>query len=124
MRLIVLTCFFGVVGFWALAQNKPYQDVSNSEFRELYAKPNTVILDVRTASEYQSGHIPGAILLNLYDPDFEQKIKTLDKTKSYLVYCRSGMRSSQASYILSQAGFGKIYNLTNGLTNWDGKLEQ
>ncbi|MEI0594514.1 rhodanese-like domain-containing protein, partial [Brachyspira pilosicoli] len=74
---------------------------------------NMVILDVRTREEYLSGNIPNAINIDVLSQDFKSKIDMLDKNKEYLIYCRSGNRSSIASSIMSTNGFINIYNLEN-----------
>lgn len=80
--------------------------------------PNTVVLDVRTPEETAQEKIPGAIEINYYDPGFAQKIGKLDKTKTYLVYCRSGNRSSRACEAMQQMGFFNLYNLQGGMLAW------
>ncbi|MDD2832845.1 MAG: cyclic nucleotide-binding domain-containing protein [Methylotenera sp.] len=62
-----------------------------------------VWVDVRLPSEYTFDHIRGAI--NLPVGDIRQHADTLDKTKTYLVYCQTGRRSSAAAFILAQRGF-------------------
>ncbi|OCA83186.1 hypothetical protein A8F94_18900 [Bacillus sp. FJAT-27225] len=74
------------------------------------------ILDVRTPEEYQAGHIEGAIMIPLQV--IESQMAKLGKDKTYLVYCRSGNRSQQASEILSQNGFKHIYNMSDGYSEW------
>nr|WP_289844072.1 rhodanese-like domain-containing protein [Brachyspira pilosicoli] len=74
---------------------------------------NLVILDVRTREEYLAGNIPNSINIDVLSQDFKSKIDMLDKNKEYLIYCRSGNRSSIASSIMSTNGFINIYNLEN-----------
>lgn len=96
-----------------------YKNLSHPEARELLLKhqgdPNLVILDVRTPEEYDRGHLPNSHLINFYNPNFQGEIAKLDKTKQYLVYCRSGNRSSKAATMMSGMGFGQIMNLTSGV---------
>ncbi|MCB0662462.1 MAG: rhodanese-like domain-containing protein [Saprospiraceae bacterium] len=79
---------------------------------------NVVVLDVRTPQETAQGVIKGAVEINLYDPEFEQKIQQLDKSKTYLVYCRSGKRSVSACNVMAKNGFSKLYNLKGGYNSW------
>jgi rhodanese-related sulfurtransferase len=76
-----------------------------------------IILDVRTVSEYESGHVPGAILI----PDYELKAKAAsmlkDKEQVILVYCRSGSRSSRAAKNLVDLGYTNIYDF-GGIISW------
>ena len=74
-------------------------------------KENVIILDVRTDQEYKSSHLKGAINIDFYQPDFKSQISKLDKTKTYLIYCRSGNRSGQTLNIMKNLGFTNLENL-------------
>ena len=102
-------------------QEKPFKDVDVAEFAELMKGDNVVVLDVRTPEETAQGKIEGAMEINLHDPDFAKKISGLDKEKTYLVYCRSGHRSSIASGEMAKQGFKKIYNLVGGYNAWSAE---
>ncbi len=82
------------------------------------ANPSFVVLDVRTADEFASGHIAGAINVDYYATDFKDQLGKLDKSKGYLVYCRTGARSAQAVQIMLAGGFQKLWNMTGGITAW------
>lgn len=84
---------------------------------------NAVILDVRSPQEYQEGHIPGAVNINIQDPDFMDKLDELATDKTYLVYCRSGVRSAKACHMMGSQGFEHLYNLDGGILEWSGKVE-
>ena len=71
----------------------------------------TVILDVRSQSEFAAGHLPGAKLLDFNSGEFTAAIPTLDKNAEYLIYCRSGNRAGKALIQLSNAGFTNVQNL-------------
>ncbi len=94
------------------------QNVDVAGFKKLMNNPDVVILDVRTPREVAQGAIEGAVNINLYEPDFDQKIEKLDKSKTYLVYCRSGHRSVTASNKMLSKGFTKVYNLLGGYNAW------
>jgi len=79
---------------------------------------NFVILDVRTPSEYVQGYIKNAVNLDYNSPDFKALVNSLDKNKTYLVYCRTGVRSAAASQMMSELGFKDIYNMNGGITDW------
>jgi rhodanese-related sulfurtransferase len=68
------------------------------------------LIDVRTATEYESGHIDGAVNLSLQDIQ-AGTLPTAPKDKPVYVYCRSGNRSSQASATLKAAGYQNIIDL-------------
>jgi rhodanese-related sulfurtransferase len=98
-----------------------YRNISSKEAKQLIDNKEVVVLDVRTPEEYQDGHIPNAILIPLQE--LENKLNELDKEEPYLVVCRSGNRSTQASEILTSNSFAKIYNMTGGMNNWTYEIE-
>jgi len=101
-----------------------YQNILNNEFKRISKSPDAVIIDVRSPDEIQSGIIPGTkIFIDFNNEDFGEAAKSLDKGKTYLIYCRSGSRSGKACKILSEMGFsGPLYNLAKGIAEWDEPL--
>jgi rhodanese-related sulfurtransferase len=93
-------------------------DLSVTEFSSKVAEAGIITLDVRTPGEFNEGHIEGAQLIDFQSGNFESEIATLDKSKTYAVYCRSGSRSGQAVKIMSNAGFTNLYNLNGGVIDW------
>ncbi len=94
---------------------KVYQDLTAADFMAgISSDQNVVILDVRTASEFGAGHLKGAIKMDFLSGEFAQKLDSLDTSKSYYVYCRSGNRSSAACKQLAKVGCEKVYNLIGG----------
>lgn len=94
-----------------------YNDVTVSEARSMIdSNPSLVVLDVRTQSEYDSGHIRNAKLIPV--TELEQRLDDLSKTDEILVYCRSGVRSQTASQILVDNGFLHVYNMLGGISAW------
>lgn len=83
--------------------------------------PGVVLLDVRTAQEVASGIIPGALHIDISRPDFIEKINQLDKSKPYVVYCRSGRRSVSACNMMANEGFQQLYNLQGGILSWNAR---
>lgn len=81
-------------------------------------KAGAMILDVRTPNEYASGHIPGAVNMDFYAPDFSQRLESLDKTRECFIYCASGNRSGQAIKVMQQAGFRRVVDLKGGFGAW------
>lgn len=77
-----------------------------------------VILDVRTASEFAAGHLAGAINIDFYQSDFKSKLSELARDKTYLLYCRTGVRSAKAVAIMDSLGFTRLYDLSGGITQW------
>ena len=97
-------------------------NVNGAQFADLAKEANTVIIDVRTVAECQSGMIPKAINIDIMSGAFSSKIAELDKTKTYLVYCRSGNRSGSACGAMESIGITNCYNLVGGVGAWTGKL--
>lgn len=84
---------------------------------------NAVIVDVRTPEEWCEGIIPGAILLDIYQPqEFMEGLQSLDKSKSYYVYCKAGGRSMNACAVMEESGFAQAYNLVGGFLQWKGEV--
>ena len=90
---------------------KRYKNIKVSEFKEMKRKKDTVILDVRSRGEQVSGVINGQRNMNVMDKKFRENVSKLDRSKTYLIYCRSGMRSARACRIMAKLGFEKLYNL-------------
>jgi rhodanese-related sulfurtransferase len=93
-------------------------DLSVSEFSSKITEAGIITLDVRTPGEFNEGHIEGALLVDFQSGNFENEIESLDKNKTYAVYCRSGNRSGQAVKVMSEAGFTNLYNLNGGVIDW------
>ena len=89
-----------------------------AEFAQKITQPSVVLLDVRTPAEFNEGHIPNAVNIDVLAEYFTADIETLDKSKEYAIYCRSGKRSVDAAYVMSEAGFDKTFNLTGGIIEW------
>ncbi|MCB9338754.1 MAG: rhodanese-like domain-containing protein [Lewinellaceae bacterium] len=95
-----------------------FQDLDVAAFKAKMSEPGIVLLDVRTPEETAQGKIEGAVELDYNAPNFEQEVAKLDKDKTYLVYCRSGGRSSSACEVMHGQGFTKLYNLKGGYMAW------
>ena len=95
-----------------------WKTVSPNEFQKLVKDSGNIILDIRTPREFQIGHIRGSVNIDFKGRDFEKKISELDKSTTYLVYCRTGMRSAQAAKKLNASGFTSIYELDGGIAAW------
>lgn len=92
--------------------------LSAADFAAAIKLPNTVLIDVRTPSEFASGHLPGATNLDLNGGAFAAQVASLDKSKTYALYCHSGNRSGQALSLMKAAGFTSVYHLNGGITAW------
>ncbi|MFT4737253.1 MAG: rhodanese-related sulfurtransferase [Cyclobacteriaceae bacterium] len=98
---------------------KKYQTIDIAAFKELRRTQDIIILDVRSRGEQVGGLINGQRNLNLKSPDFKEKISKMDKSKTYVAYCRSGARSAKACKIMTENGFISVYNLKGGFIAWE-----
>lgn len=121
MKKWIISLLMTLVAVSGCAQNH-YTNISVDEATNMIEKGNVVILDVRTEEEYASGHIPGAMLLPLQQ--LQERMNELKKDETYIVVCRSGNRSAQASELLVKEGFTNIYNMTGGMNEWKGEVEK
>ena len=90
--------------------------------QEIKNHPDAIILDVRTEFEYQSGHLKNAVLLDFFSPTIQEDLGKLDKSKYYLIYCRSGARSYSACDYMNKSGFAKVANMMGGILSWHGEV--
>jgi rhodanese-related sulfurtransferase len=97
----------------------PPRRVGVDEFEKLWRDKQNVVLDVRTKKEFDAGHIPGAINLDVNAADFQQQVAKLDTNKVYLVHCAAGVRSARACDKMSQMGFGHLFDLEPGFRGWE-----
>lgn len=85
---------------------------------QLKAQADALVLDVRTAEEFNEGHLENALNADWSSNDFEQLTASFDKEKPVFVYCLSGARSAQAAEFLRSKGFKTVYNMEGGIMQW------
>lgn len=94
------------------------QVISATEAKEMLDSDDSIVLiDVRTEEEFNESHIPGAKLLPLDTIDTNAEKVIADKAVTYIVYCRSGNRSSQAATKLTDLGYKNVYDM-GGIIDW------
>ena len=93
-------------------------DLGAADFQKKASEAGVVVLDVRSAGEFMTGHIANAINIDVEGLTFEGDIAKLDKSATYAVYCHSGRRSGIAVVKMKDAGFKNLFNLTNGIQEW------
>jgi phage shock protein E len=89
--------------------------------RKIIAEANgaaLTILDIRTPEEFAEGHLAGAVNIDFNAPDFESRLAAIDKSKTYLVHCRSGGRSTKSLDIFKKLEFKSITHLDGGIQAW------
>lgn len=77
-----------------------------------------VVLDIRTPEEFNEARLANAINVDYYDADFADQLDGLDKNDPYVMYCRSGNRSSEAVQTMKDLGFVEVYEIDGGIVNW------
>ena len=118
--LVLALVLTGVTNF--TPKTTGYRQVTTEEaVNIMQTEENYVILDVRTAQEFASGHIPGAVLLPNETIGTEDNHLLPDKDQLILVYCRSGNRSKQAAEKLAQLGYTNIVEF-GGINSWTGEI--
>ncbi len=110
------------MGFFG-SNNNSVENLDSETFEKMLDDdPNAVLIDTRTAGEFNEGHIKDSKLIDIMSPTFQQEIDALDRSKNYYVYCRSGNRSYHACLAMKQMGFEKVYNLEDGIISWYGEV--
>ena len=118
MSLLLLT------GCGGNSADGSYQPITQEEAKEMMDSQEVIILDVREQDEYDSGHIPDAVLLPVGTIDETTAAEVIpDKDSTVLVYCRSGNRSKTASAALAELGYTGIYEF-GGINTWPYETEQ
>lgn len=92
--------------------------VGVEQFHQMMTDEPGFLLDVRTAQEFEQGHIEGATMIDYTDSGFEENVSKLDKDQTVYVYCRSGGRSARSAAIMKELGFKKVVDLSGGVTAW------
>lgn len=93
------------------------QDASNL-IQNNKDNPDFIIIDVRTADEFNSGHLANAVNIDYYSSDFKLNVEKIYRNKEYLIYCQTGIRGAAATQIMIDLGFTKVNNLSGGIVQW------
>jgi len=114
-RILILGALICTLNIASCSQKNEPCLVQQEEVKSALKNESIVLLDVRTPKEFGEGHLKSALNIDIYNSNFADKIKELDKEKAYYVYCRSGRRSANAQeYMLSQ-GFKSVCNVKGGI---------
>jgi rhodanese-related sulfurtransferase len=117
MKLILLLSFCSIFFYACYSQSNT--SLPPSEFKNEISQTDIQILDVRTAGEYQSGHIEHSLLADWNNRgQFMDRIKYVDKKKPVYVYCLSGGRSAAAAKWMRENGYSPVYELQGGINAW------
>ena len=117
----ILTVLLGLSLFGCSSKANYHQIDGQSAFDMMNNETDYIIIDVRTESEYQQGHIKNAI--NIPNESIDESVSEIltDKDQLLLVYCRSGNRSKQASEKLAKLGYSNIYEF-GGISDFPGEI--
>ena len=118
-----LLVFLLLTGCGGNTSDGSYEQITQEEAKEMMDTQEVIILDVREQDEYDSGHIPGAVLLPVGTIDETTAAQVIpEKDSTVLVYCRSGNRSKTASAALADLGYSNIYEF-GGINTWPYETE-
>ena len=117
----ILTVLLGLSLFGCSSKANYHQIDGQSALDMMNNETDYIIIDVRTESEYQQGHIKNAI--NIPNESIDESVSEIltDKDQLLLVYCRSGNRSKQASEKLAKLGYSNIYEF-GGISDFSGEI--
>ena len=120
---LLISLLLLLAGCGGNAADGSYQQITQEEAKEMMDSQEVIILDVREQDEYDSGHIPGAVLLPVGTIDETTAAEVIpEKDSTVLVYCRSGNRSKTASAALAELGYTGIYEF-GGINTWPYEIE-
>jgi rhodanese-related sulfurtransferase len=105
--------------FSCRSQQASSSKLSAEEFEKGLANPDVQLLDVRTAGEFNTGHIKKALQANWVNhEEFTERVKYIDKNKPVYIYCLVGSRSSAAANWMKENGFKEVIELQGGINSW------
>jgi phage shock protein E len=109
---VIILIGVAVVLFYLNKLKNSKNMIPPQKFKELLQEGPGVIIDVRTKSEYNDGHLKKTDYnFDMSSSGFEKKVEKLDKDKNYFLYCRTGARSGQATKLMKRKGFENVYNI-------------
>jgi rhodanese-related sulfurtransferase len=88
------------------------------DFSQQLQSQQGVLLDVRTPEEFEEAHLPDARNIDYKSDSFEASLGQLDKSKTYFVYCKAGVRSEKAVEAMQKMGFSAVYHMDGGIEAW------
>lgn len=120
LSLLLVVLLLPIVSLFAEPAATAPKNVTVNEAEKLIKEdPKVVVLDVRTPEEFKAGHIAGAKNIDFNGDNFERQIAALDKSKTYIVHCAAGGRSSQACKIIEQVKLPSVYHMNEGFKTWE-----
>lgn len=94
------------------------KDINIEELKKMIME-GALLVDVRSPQEYQEGHLKGAKLIPEYEIMKTCRYELKDKNAVIILYCSTGSRSKKAQRKLEKKGYQNVYNLYNGIQNFN-----
>ena len=123
-KYFILLLTLSIVACSGAAKQTVSENIDYLTFEKMRTQKDVIVLDVRAPEETAKGMIPEAVELDFYSDSFDEELSKLDKSKTYLVYCRSGNRSGQTLEKMKALKFKSAFHLVGGYTKWIKENEQ
>jgi rhodanese-related sulfurtransferase len=105
---------------WRAAAPAPrWSDGRGLDAALLEGDPAAVLLDIRTPEEFGEGRLEGAVNIDFYAADFAGQLAELDRDATYVIYCRSGNRTTAALDTFRDLGFTSVHAVEGGIVAWE-----
>ncbi len=115
LKVLCLASIVWIASCGDVQQQHAYSLLEATSFIErIEHAEDPLLVDVRTAKEFQQGHIQGAVNLDYYAQNFRQNLADLDHSKPIFIYCAQGGRSHKTAEIVLELGFQHVYELKGG----------
>lgn len=103
----------------AASSRTAVENVTPESAQNLVREQGVKVVDIRTQSEFATGHIPGAVNIDFHAANFEESLRSLDPEQPYIVHCAAGGRSTKSLPSFRKIGFKTIYHLNGGIQAWN-----
>ncbi|CCD28998.1 Putative rhodanese-related sulfurtransferase [Candidatus Glomeribacter gigasporarum BEG34] len=115
--LIAAAAISGALLVWPMLTRRA-RALSIAQATQLINRRNALVIDVRSADEYQCGHLPRARRIGL--DELQSRIARIAKNKNHpvLLVCQTGVRTRRAEATLKQMGYTEVFGLQGGLAAW------
>ena len=132
-KILGIAMIAGTLFFFFCASNSSSSEGKEAKIEEVtstldnvneinFKNKKNVLLDVRTPEEFAEGHVPGAVNIDVKNPNFEEEIQKLDTKKNYFIYCKSGVRAKLATEKMQEKGFKNAKNFKDGMSTYKGTV--
>ena len=121
--VLFLVILFILTGCGGTTVENTYHQITQEAAKDMMDTQEVIVLDVREQDEFDTGHIPGAVLLPVGTITKDSAAAVIPKQDTVvLVYCRSGNRSKTASQVLADLGYTQIFEF-GGINTWPYEVE-